>query len=74
VILDVTCLPHPGLQTGDWVTVANPTVAGREYPLTGVVRQVKLSGTAEGVQPMTLAVECAFSDVQSVREAIRRAA
>ncbi|MDF2915998.1 MAG: hypothetical protein K0S70_215 [Microbacterium sp.] len=74
VVLDVTCLPHPGLQTGDWVTVTNPTVAGREYPLTGVVRQMSLSGTADGVKPMALAVECAFSDVQAVREAIRRAA
>lgn len=74
VVLQVWCLPHPGLQVGDWVVVANPTVAGRAVPLGGVVRQMRLSGSASGVEPMELAVECSFTDVQAVRGAIDRAA
>lgn len=74
VALSVTCLPHPGVQVGDWVTVANPTVAGVAIPLVGVVRSVNLRGSAaSGVSPMSLLVECSFEDVQAVRTAVHRA-
>lgn len=73
VDLSITCLPHPGLQCGDVVTVASPTVTGAEIELTGVVRKTGLRGSAAGVSPMTMTVECAYEDVQAVAAAIRRA-
>lgn len=74
VLLSVTCLPHPGLQVGDWVTVANPTTSGDPVPLVGVVRSIALRGSAaSGVSPMSIGVECAFTDVQAVRGAVHRA-
>lgn len=74
VVLSVTCLPHPGLQVGDWVQVANPTTSGDPVPLVGVVRSINLRGSAsQGVSLMTLAVECSYEDVQAVRWAVTRA-
>lgn len=73
VDLSITCLPHPGLQSGDVVTVASPTVTGAAIALTGVVRKTGLRGSAAGVSPMTMTVECAYEDVQTVAAAIRRA-
>lgn len=73
VDLQVTCLPHPGLQPGDVVTVASPTVTGAEMALTGAVRTINLRGGAGGPSPMTMTVECAYEDVQAVAAAIRRA-
>lgn len=74
VDLAVTCLPHPGLQSGDVVTVASPTITGAEIPLTGVVRSTSLRGGAYGISPMTMTVECDYQDVQAVAAAIRRTA
>lgn len=73
ITLNVTCLPHPGLQPGDWVRVASPTVSGKAYPLDGVVRSMELRGSTSGTAPMTLSVECSFEDVQAVVTMIRRA-
>lgn len=73
VDLAVTCLPHPGLQCGDVVTVASPTVTGTEMPLHGIVRKTSLRGSAAGPSPMTMTVECRYEDVQAVAAAIRRA-
>lgn len=73
VDLAITCLPHPGLQCGDVVTVASPTVTGAAIALTGVVRKTGLRGSAAGVSPMTMTVECAYEDVQAIAAAIRRA-
>lgn len=73
VDLAITCLPHPGLQCGDVATVASPTVTGAAIALTGVVRKTGLRGSAAGVSPMTMTVECAYEDVQAVAAAIRRA-
>ena len=73
VDLQVTCLPHPGLQPGDAVSVSVPTVTGEAMSLVGVVRTTSLRGTAAGVSPMTMTVECAYEDVQAVAAAIRRA-
>lgn len=74
VVLTVTCLPHPGLQIGDWVQVANPTTSGDAVPLVGVVRSLTLRGSAsQGVSLMSLTVECSYDDVQAVRWAVQRA-
>lgn len=73
VDLAVTCLPHPGLQCGDVVTVASPTVTGAEIALAGIVRKTSLRGSAAGPSPMTMTVECRYEDVQAVAAAIRRA-
>lgn len=72
VLLPVTCLPHPGLQVGDVVTIFSPTVTGADVALTGTVRTIDLRGTTAGVSPMKMTVECAFEDVQLVATAIRR--
>lgn len=72
VTLNVTCLPHPGLQVGDWVQVACPLVDDEPYPLVGQVTSMTLRGSAEGVSPMTMKVACAFEDVQAVARAARR--
>lgn len=72
MLLPVTCLPHPGLQPGDVVTVASPSVTGAAIPLDGVVRTINLSGSTSGVSPMTMTVECSYADVQTVAAAIRR--
>lgn len=74
VTLPVTCLPHPGLQVGDVVTVFNPTVTGADVALTGIVRTIELRGSTAGVSPMQMTVECPYEDVQAVAAAIRRAA
>lgn len=66
VTLNVECLPHPGLQVGDWVRVVTPTVSGNQYPLDGVVRSLRLSGGTDGVHPMSMSVECSYEDVQAV--------
>lgn len=73
VELRVTCLPHPGLQLWDWVTVASPVVSGGAVPLVGQVVRVRMSGNARGVDPMVIGVRCAYQDVQVVSELIRRA-
>lgn len=73
VDLQVTCLPHPGLQPGDVVTVASPTITGAEVALTGVVRSTSMRGSSAGVSPMTLVVRCSYEAVQAVAAAIRRA-
>lgn len=72
VTLPVTCLPHPGLQVGDVVTVFNPNVTGADVALTGVVRTIELRGSTSGVSPMQMTVECPYEDVQAVAAAIRR--
>lgn len=70
--LKVVCVPHPGIQIGDWVRVAHPTIDGQEFPLDGIVTYVQLSGGAEGMDPMQLTVEVSADDAQRVRNFIRR--
>ncbi len=74
VDLVVECLPHPGLQIGDWVLVANPVVAGDPVPLVGRVTAIRLRGSAAGVSPMVITVACGYAEVQAVAQAVRRAA
>lgn len=72
--LTVMCVPHPGIQIGDWVRVAQPTINGKEYPLDGIVSYVQLKGSPSGVDPMQLTVQCAVEDVQAVGLSVRGAA
>lgn len=74
VSLTVLCKPHPGIQTGDWVRVAQPTINGAAYPLDGIVTNVQLKGSTSGVDPMQLTVQCAVEDVQAVGLSVRGAA
>ena len=71
--LTVLCKPHPGIQIGDWVRVAQPTINGNAYPLDGMVTNVQLKGSASGLDPMQLTVACALSDVQAVGLSVRGA-
>lgn len=72
--LTVMCVPHPGIQIGDWVRVAQPTINGAAYPLDGIVSAVQLKGSTAGVDPMQLTVQCAVEDVQAVGLSVRGAA
>lgn len=74
VPLTVLCTPHPGIQIGDWVRVAQPAINGEEYPLDGLVTAVQLKGSRAGVEPMQLTVMCALADVQAVGLSVRGAA
>ena len=69
--LTVMCTPHPGVQIGDWVRVAQPRINGRAYPLDGIVTNVLLKGSSAGVEPMQLTVQCAIEDVQAVGLSVR---
>lgn len=62
--LVMEALPHPALQQGDWVTVANPVVNGQTVTLNGKVRKMSLKG-AGAVERMPLTVECNYADVQA---------
>lgn len=72
VDLDVKCLPHPGLQPGDVVTLEAPTALGEAMNLTGIVRSTVLSGSTAGVAPMSLTMRCSYDDVQALSWAIRK--
>lgn len=72
VDLDVTCLPHPGLQPGDVVTLNAPTATGEEMSLTGIVTATTMRGSTAGIAPMTLTMRCSYDDVQAVSWAIRK--
>lgn len=72
VPLMVRCLPHPGIQVGDWVRVAHPVIDGSEYPVDGVVTSAALSGSASGFDDMALTVEISAADAQAVGLHVRR--
>lgn len=70
--LKVVCVPHPGLQIGDWVRVMQPVIDGEEFPLDGIVTSVRLAGDEGGLLPMELTVEVSADDAQRVRNYLRR--
>lgn len=70
--LEVTCLPHPGLQQGDWVRVANPVVNGQTVTLDGRVKKMDLSSDGNTVQPMQLVVECSYDAVTAALAEVDR--
>lgn len=63
--LVITCLPHPGLQQGDWVTVIAPTTNNGHVSLAGRVKTMGLRSNGTAVDRMTLTVECTYADVQT---------
>lgn len=67
--LEVTCLPHPALQIGDWVTVTQPVVGGQTFPLNGEVVKFKLQSAGSSVGQMVMTVRCSVADVQGIRSA-----
>lgn len=65
--LKIQCLPHPGLEIYDWVTVAVPTRSGRAIDVTGQVRSMSLGGDAQsGVAASTLEVDVDASEMRAV--------
>jgi hypothetical protein len=72
--LEVTCLPHPGIQGGDWVRIAQPVIDGTEFPLDGIVTNVSLSGGPAGCVPMKLTVEVSVDDAARVGLYVRKKA
>jgi hypothetical protein len=72
VELKVTCLPLPHIQQGDWVQVGSPVVNGQIASLVGRVTGVSLSGNRTAPDPMTVTVQCSYSDVQNVIGGIDR--
>lgn len=71
-VLQVQCAPNPAYQIGDWGTVAQPVIGGEVFPLVGQVTGISLSGGPEGVEPMSVEVECSTADVQRVARHVRR--
>ncbi|WP_426940253.1 hypothetical protein [Pseudarthrobacter sp. S6] len=72
--LDVTCLPNPGIQIGDWVRVAQPVIGGKAFPLDGIVTAMTLSGGTAGVDAMSLTVEVSATDAATVGLYVRKQA
>jgi hypothetical protein len=72
--LEVTCLPHPGVQIGDWIRVAQPVIDGTVFPLDGLVTSVSLSGGPAGLDPMKLTVEVSIDDAARVGLYVRKKA
>jgi hypothetical protein len=70
--LTVTCLPHPALQQGDWVTVASPVVNGQTVTLNGKVKTMHLQSAGTTVAAMVLTVECTYADVQAALGKVNR--
>ena len=65
--LKVQCLPHPGLELYDWVTVAVPTRSGKAIDVTGQVMSLTLGGDAMGgVTASTLEVDVDANEIRSV--------
>ena len=65
--LKIQCLPHPGLELYDWVTVAVPTRSGRAIDVTGQVMSLSLGGDAQnGVAASTLEVDVDANEMRSV--------
>ena len=67
ITLPVTCLPHPALQVGDVVRVLTP-----EGDLTGPIQSMGLSGSGDGIHPMSLGVTVPMDAVQNIGTALRR--
>ncbi|QRI45426.1 minor tail protein [Arthrobacter phage Leona] len=70
--LEVTCLPHPALQVGDFVTVTQPIVEGQLMPITGEVVGMVLRSSGSTVGNMTLTVRCNSAEVQNLRRQLRK--
>ncbi|MGP5162558.1 hypothetical protein [Arthrobacter rhombi] len=69
--LNVYCAANPAYEIGDWGVVAQPVIDGSAYPLVGRCVEVEISGGADGISEMRLAMECATADVLAVARYIR---
>lgn len=69
--LKVTCLPHPGMQIGDWVQVVSPAGTGTVHGLNGRIVSMGMSGNAESFDAMALTVECDTAEVQRIAQIVR---
>lgn len=67
VVLPVTCLPHPGLQEFDVVTVTTPAGV-----LSGPVQTKSLTGGPGGVDPMRVGVMVPYEQMAQVARDLRR--
>ncbi|MEA5453308.1 hypothetical protein SPF06_01100 [Sinomonas sp. JGH33] len=69
-----TCLPHPGLQIGDWITVQAVTTAPAKQVVSfpARVRTIDLRGHDSTVDAMTLGLDASYSDVASVFSGVAR--
>lgn len=70
-LLNVYCAANPAYEIGDWGTIAQPVIDGQLFPLVGRCVEVELSGGADGVAEMRLAMECRTSDVLAVARYVR---
>lgn len=70
--LQVSCLPQPALELGDYVTVAHPVVDGRRVQLAGRVLSMELSGSEAAVNEMRLTVTCGADLVMEVMRGVQR--
>ena len=68
--LEVTCLPNPALQIGDWVTVTQPVVGRDLVPLNGEVVRMQLQSDGSTVGQMVMTVRCSASAVQNIRRGL----
>jgi hypothetical protein len=73
VPLVATCLPHPGLQQGDWIWASCPTTT----PTTIVtfparITSISMNGHDGTVDPMTLGLEASYTDVATVFSGVTR--
>lgn len=62
--LDITCLPDPSIQVGDWVQVATYLVKQQEMKLLGRVTKMDMQWSGKTVGPMKLTVTCLHTEIQ----------
>jgi hypothetical protein len=69
----VDCLPHPGLQQGDWITVVCPN-ASMHGTLTfpARVRTIDIKGHDSTVDAMQLGLDATYADVAAVFSGVPR--
>jgi hypothetical protein len=71
--LEVECLPHPGLQQGDWITIQCPTTTATglvSFPAR--ITKLSLNGHDGTVDAMTLGLTASYSDVATVFSGVAR--
>ena len=71
VELDVTCVPHPGLELHDRVSVMVPTLSGKSASITGRVTGFTLGGDSNGLNSMTMTVTCSRDTLAEIIRADR---
>ena len=67
VSLTATCLPHPGLQQGDWITVQCPApIPNGLATFPARIRTLDLGGRDGQVDPMKLGLDASYTDVAAI--------